>query len=197
MAEHYWTEKPGSEQKRQTIHAQIRGVGLSLTTDRGVFSKSQLDYGTRVLIGAVELPEAATAVDLGCGYGPVSAFLGRLYPDSRWTLIDVNERALALARENVAALSPRTQFVLSDGFQEVSDLVVDAVILNPPIRTGKQVIYRLFEESHMHLKFGGVLWIVIQKKQGAASAKAELEERFRSVDCVAKSGGYHVYRCVK
>lgn len=195
--EHYWTGKPDSEQKRQTIHAKVRGIELSLITDRGVFSKSQLDYGTRVLIGAVELPPAAEVVDLGCGYGPVSAFLGRVYPDSHWTLIDVNERALSLARENVAVLAGRSQIILSDGFQGAPELTADAIILNPPIRTGKQVIYRLFEEAHIHLKPGGALWIVIQKKQGAQSAKANLEARFTSVDSVDKSGGYHVYRCVK
>ncbi len=168
-----------------------------LTTDRGVFSKNQLDFGTRVLINAVELPEHAEVVDLGCGYGPVTAFLGRLYPDSRWTLIDVNERALALAAENVRQLSDRTRIVLSDGFREVEDLVADAIILNPPIRTGKAVIYRLFEESHLHLRAGASLWIVIQKKQGANSARAHLETLFTMVDCVERSGGYHVFRCLK
>jgi 16S rRNA (guanine1207-N2)-methyltransferase len=195
MTDHYWTGSPHSKQQRQTIHASVRGVALDLVTDSGVFSKAQLDYGTRALLSVVELPPAAHAVDLGCGYGPVAAFLSRLYPDSNWTLIDVNDRALALAEENLKSIAHRVQVVHSDGFSGVPDLVADAVLLNPPIRTGKSVIYRLFEESSQHLCENGALWIVIQKKQGAPSAKARLESLFVNVDCVERSAGYHVYKC--
>ncbi|MBX6352472.1 MAG: class I SAM-dependent methyltransferase [Thermoflavifilum sp.] len=179
-----------------SIEVRVRGVALTLHSDAGVFSKRGLDYGTRLLLESVQLEPDAYAVDLGCGYGVMAAVLGRVYPASRWLLLDVNERAVALARENVRALGPRAQVLQSDGFSAVPDTTADAVVLNPPIRAGKATVYRLFDESYEHLRDGGVLWVVIHKQHGAESAAKHLRERFE-VSRVERDAGYHVYRCEK
>ncbi|MCL6547381.1 MAG: methyltransferase [Alicyclobacillus sp.] len=195
MAEHYFTGTPTSESQPRTVEVFARGVRLQLWTDTGVFAKRGLDFGTRVLIEEVRLPDGATAVDLGCGYGVVAAVLGRVYPDSRWVLLDVNRRAIELARRNVAELGPRAAVYESDGFAAVPDLEATDVLLNPPVRAGKAVVYRLFDEARRHLQPGGRLWVVIQKKQGAPSAKEKLASLFASVEVVARESGYHVIRC--
>ncbi len=120
-----------------------------------------------------------------------------MYPRTRWVLLDVNERAVALARENVQCLGGRAEVFVSDGFAAVPDLAADAILLNPPVRAGKAVVWRLFTESRHHLVPGGALWVVIQKKQGAPSAKAYLEQQFASVETVARDAGYHVFRCIR
>lgn len=194
---HYFTNNPGLPEEEREFEVRIRGLSVRLRSDAGVFSKRGLDFGTRLLIEAVELPEFAKAVDLGCGYGPVAAVLGRVYSMSKWTLVDVNERAVALARRNTESFQNRRRVVVSDGFSEVPDIAANAVILNPPIRAGKIVVYRLFQEAYDHLVDGGALWIVIQKKQGAASARKELQRLFPVVDAVARSGGYHVFRALR
>lgn len=194
VTEHYFSGKPASAHRPQSVHIQVRGVTAVLQTDAGVFSRQGLDFGTRVLVESVTLPPNASVVDLGCGYGPVAAILGRIYPDARWLLLDINERALQLAADNTAFLGDRARVAVSDGFAAVSDERCDAVILNPPIRAGKSVVYRLFEEARAHLRPGGSLWIVIQKKQGAPSARQRLEELFTNVETVSRDGGYHVFR---
>ncbi|MBX5436901.1 MAG: class I SAM-dependent methyltransferase [Alicyclobacillaceae bacterium] len=195
MADHYFSESPASASEPRRVSVSVRGVTVDVWTDSGVFAKRGLDYGTKVLLEHVQLADAGTAVDLGCGHGVVAAVLGVVYPASRWVLLDINERAVALAKRNTAHLGSRAQVLVSDGFSAVPALTAADVVLNPPIRAGKAVVYRLFEESRQHMDLGGRLWVVIQKKQGAPSAKEKLATLFRSVDTVARDAGYHVFRC--
>ncbi len=197
MTDHYYSAQPTSSHRLSRIHLAVRGISLEMWTDAGVFSKRGLDFGTRVLVQAVTLPVSGTVVDLGCGYGAVAAVLGRVYPQTHWVLLDVNPRAVELAERNVLALNGRATVRISDGFSAVPSLKSDAVLLNPPIRAGKGVVYRLFEEAAQHLTDGGVLWVVIQKKQGANSAKAYLESIFAYVNLESRESGYHVYSCTK
>jgi len=191
---HYFTNSSEVPSQSRQFTVRVRGLELQLESEAGVFSRRGLDYGTRLLIETVTLPESCLAVDLGCGYGPIAATLGRVYPYSRWLLADVNARAVEVARRNATALGERATVLVSDGFSEIGSVRADAILLNPPIRAGKSVMYRLFEESRAHLTEDGALWIVIQKKQGAASARVELERLFSVVTDVARAGGYHVFR---
>jgi 16S rRNA (guanine1207-N2)-methyltransferase len=190
---HYYTHTPASESRPTQVTARVRGVELRLTTDSGVFSKRGIDFGTRLLIETVELPDRGTMVDLGCGYGVVAATLGVVYPQTEWVLLDVNERAVELARQNTTALGARRRVLQSDGFAAVPDLKADAILLNPPIRAGKAVVYQLFQEARDHLLPGGKFWIVIHKKHGAPSAKEKLEELFGHVALADRDSGYHVF----
>ena len=197
MSDHYYTNRPAAEHDRRTIEVELRGKKVRLVTDAGVFSKSGLDYGSRVLIDALEIPEKASVLDVGCGYGPIGIAAGILGATSIM-MLDVNERAIELARENAAANGvPQAKAMQSDLLEAVSQERFDVIISNPPIRAGKETVHRLFEQASECLKPGGSLWIVIQKKQGAPSAKAKLEELFERVDEVAKDKGYRIYKAVK
>jgi 16S rRNA (guanine1207-N2)-methyltransferase len=191
--EHYYSSTPNSESKPLTVQFKVRGLEVRLTTDSGVFAKKGLDYGSRLLIETVILPDVGAVVDLGCGYGAIAAVLSKVYPRTSWLLLDVNERALELARKNVLQGSERVEAVVSDGFSAVDHVAADAILLNPPIRAGKAVIYRLFEDSARHLKPSGSLWIVIHKKHGAESAKTELSRHFEHVELVTRNAGYHIF----
>lgn len=197
MSDHYYTNRPAAEHDRRTIEVELRGKKVRLVTDAGVFSKSGLDYGSRVLIDALEIPEKASVLDVGCGYGPIGIAAGILGATSI-VMLDVNERAIELARENAAANGvPQAKAMQSDLLEAVSQERFDVIITNPPIRAGKETVHRLFEQASECLKPGGSLWIVIQKKQGAPSAKAKLEELFERVDEVTKDKGYRIYKAVK
>ncbi|MEI3147252.1 MAG: methyltransferase [Merdibacter sp.] len=47
-------------------------------------------------------------LDLGCGYGVIGITLKKQYPDSAFTLAEVNPRALELAQENARATAQRS-----------------------------------------------------------------------------------------
>jgi 16S rRNA (guanine1207-N2)-methyltransferase len=60
----------------------------------------------------------------------------------------------------------------------------DVIVSNPPIRTGKKVIYSMFEKSIEHLNPGGAHYIVIQKKQGANSAQEKLTDIYSNCEAI-------------
>jgi 16S rRNA (guanine1207-N2)-methyltransferase len=200
VSDHYYSNKPKSASDRQAFEALLRGYRLQLTSDAGVFSRDGVDYGSRVLIEHMEIPTNAQVLDIGCGYGPIGLIAARLAPQGHVTLIDINERAVELAKLNAAANGVQhATFAQSDLFEAVNGKQFDVILSNPPIRAGKSVVYRLFEESKAHLKVGGSIWVVIQKKQGAPSAKAKLEEIYGedAVIEVGKDKGYRIYRCTR
>ena len=194
MAEHYYSQNPNVEHDEQQVIFEVLGQQLRCTTDAGVFSRDGLDMGTRILLEA--LPELSGRIlDLGCGWGPVGTAIGRVYPGCEILMTDVNERAAELARRNLAANGVKNaQVVTGDSYASVEGKF-SAILLNPPIRAGKQTIYAMFADALNYLEDGGALYIVIRKQQGAESAEKFLKTLYPSVERIAREKGYWVIRC--
>ena len=195
-AEHYYTENPTSKSRPAEAAFAYRGHEIVLTTDSGVFSRGELDAGTRILLDALPERIAGSVLDLGCGWGPVGICVGLENRDCHITFSDINLRALELARQNAEKYGLKADFLHSDGFSAITG-PFDCIITNPPIRAGKQTIYQMFADSAQRLTPGGNLYIVIRKQQGAPSAQKYLASIFRQVEVIDKSGGYWVFRCRK
>jgi 16S rRNA (guanine1207-N2)-methyltransferase len=203
---HYYDEKPDSAHARKRIEARISGINLIFHTDSGVFSRNQLDFGTHLLIQSV-LADArenggslhGKLLDLGCGYGAVGIALKRAFPALSVVMVDINNRALELTRENAQDnLIHNPDIRQSDGFSAINqDEYFDFVLTNPPIRAGKKTVYSFFDGALLHLRPGGYLYVVIQKKQGALSAQERLMEIFNNCEVVARKSGYCVLKCVR
>ncbi|MFC4098322.1 class I SAM-dependent methyltransferase [Paenibacillus xanthanilyticus] len=198
MADHYYEKAPTAKHDRQMHETVLRGQKFRFMTDAGVFSKTGIDYGSRVLIDNVEVPANAEVLDVGCGYGPIGLTMARLVNQGHVTMVDINERAIELASENakINEISNVT-IVQSDVFEAVRDRKFDIIVTNPPIRAGKAIVHRILEEGAELLKPGGSMWVVIQKKQGAPSAEAKLETVFGNVEEVTKDKGYRILKAVK
>lgn len=197
---HYFDEKPEVEFQSSLIETRINGIDFCFETGSGVFSRKQLDFGTRLLIETVinnEGKPAGRLLDLGCGYGAVGIAFKRVSPALSVVMCDVNNRALELSKNN--AVRNNVQFVdirQSDGISEISGQF-DLILTNPPIRAGKSTVYRFFTESFAALKEGGRFYCVMQKKQGAPSAYRKLQEQFENCSIIARSSGYWILHAVK
>jgi 16S rRNA (guanine1207-N2)-methyltransferase len=199
MKNHYYSETPGTESKRETWEFTLKNNKFRFTTDAGVFSKKEVDFGSQVLIDSFLAPEVSgDYIDVGCGYGPIGLTLAKEEPDRIVQMIDINERAVELSKFNAQQNKiDNVKIKKSYLFSEVDDNEFAAVITNPPIRAGKTVVHQIFEEAHVKLRIGGELWVVIQKKQGAPSAMEKIEELFGQVETVAKKKGYFILRARK
>jgi 16S rRNA (guanine1207-N2)-methyltransferase len=198
VSDHYYSNKPKSASNRQSFEAVLRSHNFRLMSDAGVFSRDGVDYGSQVLIEHMVIPTDARVLDIGCGYGPIGLTAARLAPQGHVTLIDINERAVELARHNAVTNGiSNVSFAQSDLFSAVEGETFDVILSNPPIRAGKAVVHHLFVESWKHLKPGGTTWVVIRNKQGAPSARAKLEEIYgeQAVIEVGKDKGYRLYCC--
>lgn len=198
MSEHYYSKKPTTAHDLQTIEEQLRGRKFTFVTDAGVFSKKGVDYGSKLLIETMELTEDASVLDVGCGYGPIGLSAALMASRGRVAMVDINERAVELAKRNAQRNRIENVRILqSDMLEAVMDQTFDAVLTNPPIRAGKETVHRIFEQAHQVLKPGGALWVVIQKKQGAPSAWAKLETLFSQVEEKERDKGYWIIKATK
>ena len=72
----------------------------------------------------------------------------------------------------------------------------DVIVTNPPIRAGKETVTKILVEAKEHLNLHGEIWVVIQKKQGAPSAKKNLESVFGNANVVKKDKGYYILKAI-
>ena len=168
---------------------------MTFLTDSGVFSKKMIDYGSQVLLNTVDFEKGKTLLDLGCGYGPLGISLAKVQ-GVQATMVDINNRAIDLAQKNAEKNGVTANIFQSNIYEKVTG-TFDYIISNPPIRAGKQVVHTIIADSINYLNDGGSLTIVIQKKQGAPSAKAKMEEIFGNVDILKRDKGYYILRSTK
>lgn len=194
---HYFTDNRNLEENRKEIPFRFLGVYYTFITDNGVFSKSEVDFGTWVLLKTICKENLGTRMlDLGCGYGVVGVVCKKQFQELDILSVDVNPRAVELAKLNAEKNQVEINVDESDCYSNVTGTFT-SIVTNPPIRAGKQVIYKMFEEAFDFLDVNGVLWIVIRKQQGAPSAKKKIEEIFGNCEIVEKEKGYYILKAIK
>jgi 16S rRNA (guanine1207-N2)-methyltransferase len=192
--DHYFSRRPAARGERRVLTVSLRGRELRLATEAGVFSRSRVDRGTRLLIEHMEIGTADRVLDLGCGYGVVGLVAAGLASEGRVTLVDINERAAALARENLRANGiENAEAFAGDGFAPIASRIFDVIAFNPPIRAGNAVIHQLIEQAKDHLAPAGRFYLVGRTQQGVVRLAAKTAQVFGQVQEVAKGGGYRVY----
>ena len=190
----YFASNPKSPSDAKSFLLHWQGRDFSFYTDRGVFSKGELDRGSKVLLQAMPQEFSGRLLDLGCGWGGVGLLMKAFNPDAYITLCDINERAVSLAKRNAKQNELEAEVILSDGMENVTGSF-DVIAFNPPIRAGKDTVYRLFSEAAKQLAEDGSMYIVIRKQQGAQSAYKYLITLFQSVQTISKEAGYKVFQC--
>ncbi|EGQ24699.1 methyltransferase domain protein [Sporosarcina newyorkensis 2681] len=194
MGEHYYSKNPQVSSAPKQWKAEIRNKVFTFTTDAGVFSKSGIDEGSKLLAETFKEPDVrGDLLEIGCGYGPIALSIASAFPDRIIHMVDVNERALTLSKQNAEKNNIQNVKVYeSSGVEQVESGHFAAVLTNPPIRAGKQTVFSFYKGAYEKLISGGELWVVIQKKQGAPSTVGYLQDLFGNVETVAKKKGYFI-----
>ena len=192
---HYFSEDNDTlKSNPQVIAFSVNNTPLKFKTDNGVFSKKSLDRGTQILLKYLEVKESVkTCLDLGCGYGSIGVYINKRYNISV-DMVDINQRAIDLSIENVTLNNAEANVFKSDGFINVKDKY-DLIITNPPIRVGKEIIYKFFEDAKSYLNNNGSLVLVINKKHGAESAIKFLKTIYSGIEILGRNKGFYVIEC--
>lgn len=199
--EQYFTNKPKSEKEIYKFDWKIGKEDFTFYTSNSVFSKKGMDFGSMLLIETILRENenfTGSILDLGCGYGPLGIIAAKKMKSSHVTMCDVNERALELALINAKEnkIADRIKVIASSAFENIKDKY-DIIMTNPPIRAGKEVVFSFYEGAYEHLSPAGKLYVVIQKKQGAASSKEKIESLFGNCEIADKKSGYFIFRTIK
>ncbi|MFZ1286278.1 MAG: methyltransferase [Candidatus Phosphoribacter sp.] len=191
--QHYFSAAPAGPERRRTITVELAGRSVTVQTAGGVFSPEHLDTGTGVLLREAPAPPRHGALlDLGCGWGPIALTLALLSPAAQVYAVDVNERALALARDNATVLG-------LDGVRALTpdavpaDIRFAAIWSNPPIRVGKAALHELLCCWLPRLEAGATAYLVVQKNLGSDSLQRWIEQEL-GMPCArhATSRGFRV-----
>jgi len=200
MTNYYYTHNPDIVHDEKQWNFEIFDHQFKFTTDNGVFSKRTVDYGSRTLLAAFDpasLP-VGPILDLGTGYGPIGMALAYQSPDRTIDMVDVNELALSLARKNTALNQiSNVNIFTSDVYEQVTATNYAAIVTNPPVRAGKEVVEAMLTGAYPRLVVGGTLTVVLQKKQGAPSAKKLMQATFDNCQIIKKDKGYYILQSVK
>ncbi|VTS14833.1 class I SAM-dependent methyltransferase [Streptococcus pseudoporcinus] len=195
MSKMYYDENPDSQHDVHKLDVKLLGQGFTFFSDSGVFSKKMIDFGSQVLLNNLSFGEGESLLDVGCGYGPLGISLAKAQGVIA-TLIDINNRAIELAQKNATYNKVEVAIYQSNIYENVTGQF-DHIISNPPIRAGKKVVHEIIEKAFDFLHSNGDLTIVIQKKQGAPSAKEKMASIFGNVEILKKEKGYYILRSIK
>src|SRR5690554_463292 len=195
---HYYINDKNLKDNEAFFDVQIDGTSFRFYTNDGVFSKRDFDFGSYLLIkSALGLGTFSTVIDMGCGYGPIGIIYSKFNNDAKVYMYDVNLRALDLARKNMILNNVSNAFAFESYLFEKVEVKADLILTNPPIRAGKSVIFKLYEDAYKHLNENGVLLVVIQRKQGAPSTMKKLKSIYNNVEVIEKKGGYWIISAAK
>ncbi|WP_235738471.1 class I SAM-dependent methyltransferase [Nocardioides alcanivorans] len=191
MSEHYFSADPTAEFRREPVEARVWGHDLLLSSSSGVFSKGHLDIGTSVLLRHTDPPVAGRVLDLGCGYGVIGLGIAVASPEAVVTGVDVNERALLLARENAEALGVSDRFSahLPD---DVPEGEFDEIWSNPAVRIGKEAMHEMLLRWFARLTPDGRAVMVVGKNLGGDSLQRWLGEQGYPTTRLASAKGFRV-----
>ena len=190
---HYFTKNNNIKSNEKTIEFTFNNQKYNFFTDNGVFSKDGLDIGTEVLLKSLNFENIkGDVLDLGCGYGPIGIILSK-NTTSNIDMIDINDRAISLTNKNIKLNNATNIEVFESDCYENVKKKYDYIITNPPIRVGKEILYKILTGAKEYLKPNGELWFVINKHQGAKSTAKDMASVY-NVEVVDKSKNFFVIR---
>ena len=195
---HYFENDNKVKSEEKIFAANICGANFNFYSDNGVFNKSGIDFGSRLLIEEfIKEYKSGKVLDVGCGIGVIGVSLSKLV-NASVDMVDVNLRALGLANKNIFLnkLTSEMNVFESNCYSSVTKSY-DYIITNPPIRAGKKVVYEILLGAYNRLNDNGELWFVIRKDQGALSAKRDVEEVFGNCEVMAKDKGFFILKAKK
>lgn len=197
--QHYFIEKQHSAEDFFEFEDEIADMKIKFRSCDSIFSKNSIDEGTRTLLDTVfsKLSLSGNGLDLGCGYGVIGISVIKKL-GLNCDMVDVNGTAVDLSKHNLLLNGIRAgaNVFKSNGFENVTSNY-DFILTNPPIKTGKTLLFSLMDGCFEHLNKGGTLTLVIRKSHGEESLKTKLVELFGNCEILKRNKGYYILHCVK
>lgn len=164
-------------------------------TAPGVFSADGVDPGSAALAAALPKVLKGHVIDLGAGWGYLSAAILGREKVTGLDLVEADIFALNAAKRNIA--DPRATFIWADATTHKSALA-DHVVTNPPFHTGRTPdpdLGRAFiRNAAKLLKPKGTLWLVANRHLPYEST---LEESFQTVQLLDQSASFKIYSATR
>ena len=173
----------------------------SLIAYPGIFSATELDPGSTILLSAIPESLHGRGADLGAGYGYISCGIVEERPGvTAIDLFEIDALAIKAAERNLSALKSHVSFAFhwQDVLSPIETLPYDWVVSNPPFHLGKKVdtnLGRAFVRRAAELlRPGGECYLVANTTLPYESA---FDEHFTRWQAAAVSLSYKVFHAIK
>lgn len=197
--QHYFMETEHKAEDYFEFSAEVVGEKFTIRSCDNIFSKDELDLGSKTLIETMveKVNPKGQGLDFGCGYGIIGLSLTKKC-DVVMDFADINGTAIELTRTNLLKNGIRSSgdLIKSDNFENI-DKIYDFIVTNPPIKTGKKLLFDIMENCFKHLNVGGTLTLVIRKDHGEESLKKHLTNLFGNCEVLKRNKGFYILHCVK
>lgn len=180
-----------------TFSDTLKGQEIQFHTTWGIFSPREIDAGTHLLLKHLQLAESETALDIGCGYGPIGLAIAA-NAKGEVHMVDKDFVAVDYANKNAQnnGLSHAKAY-LSNGLSAVpKDLQFSTVVSNIPAKVGKEMLSILLNDVHAQLQPGGQ-FVVVTINGLRQYMKRNFMEVFGNYEKVKQGKDYTISRCVK
>ena len=197
--QHYFIDKEHQDSDFFDFNDSVLGLNLCFRSCDSIFSKNKIDDGTRSLLEAINKKCSLNGhcLDLGCGLGVIAITLIKKFGVT-FDMVDINKTAVRLSKENLVKnnVINSANVFYSDGFNEVKN-EYDFIVTNPPIKTGKKLLFDLMSGAFNHLKQNGQIILVIRKDHGMESLKKHINSIFNNCEIVDRNKGFYVLKAIK
>lgn len=194
--EHYYSKHQKSELKIKKIGQKISGIEFFFYTSSGVFSKGKIDRGTLVLAENISMKKNSKILDIGCGIGVLGIVAAKLF-NANVVMSDISKRAVMLVKMNIKLNNAKAKIYEGNLYEPIKQNDFDVILSNPPQTAGKEICFKLIEQSKNYLKNNGSLQLVARHNKGGKTLSKKMQEVFGNVKVIAKTAGYWVYMSVK
>lgn len=178
---------------------KVNNTSLTIAALPGVFSQSELDVGTRLLLE--NLPEKINGktLDFGCGAGVIAAFIGKSQATQtnapELHLADVSALALYSAEKTLTENGLSGTFIATNSLSHISEKY-DCVVSNPPFHQGVKTNYQATEtflgDIKRHFTPKGSIYVVANS---FLRYQPIMESAIGMTKTLAKAKGFTIYHC--
>ena len=197
--QHYFIDKEHQETDFFDFNDSVLNMDLCFRSCDSIFSKNKIDDGTRALLNAInkKCTLSGHGLDLGCGLGVIAIALIKHFGVT-FDMVDINKTAVKLSKENLIKnnVQKSANVFYSDGFSEVKECY-DFIVTNPPIKTGKKLLFELMQGAYEHLKVNGQLILVIRTDHGMESLKKHITSIFGNAEIIDRNKGFYILKATK
>ncbi len=193
---HYFVNDENVRSDKRVLSFEFMGNMLKFVSDNGVFSKNEIDEGSKLLLkNYINKGKKGKVLDVGAGVGVLGITIAKIN-ECEVDMLEINKRAVDLCVENIKINSVNKCNVYESDIYQKAGSGYDVVISNPPIRAGKVVVFEILEKAKEYLNNNGELWVVIRKNQGADSAKKKMSEVYGNCEIMDRSKGFYILKSV-
>jgi 16S rRNA G1207 methylase RsmC len=139
----------------------LRGRQFTFHSTWGLFSPTEIDAGTRLLIEEMDIAQRDTVLDVGCGYGAIGIVAASIANRGITHMVDKDFVAVEHAKRNAETNGVKnTKTYLSNLLSNVPQMQFDVILSNPPAQGGRELLSIFLHDAKLHLKTGGKIYLV-------------------------------------